>query len=82
MITFIEDVKVGHWITFRSTYNGVLRRKFYEVVLIEEPTYYCYTYGLAQTRYDTTISDLFECPDDEVYESLAACEQAYPEEFI
>lgn len=82
MITCIEDVQVGHWLTFRSTYNGVFRRKFYLIQSIEGTKYYCTTLNSNPAVSDTIIDDLFVCPDDEVFESLADCEQAYPEEFI
>lgn len=94
-ITNKEDVKVGHWITFRSqstdwpTEERTIQRKFYEVQSIDKDSFYCKTYveDMSNKRpidfYDTIIDRLFENPDgDEVYETFQECKLAYAEEFI
>lgn len=86
MITKAEDVKIGHYITFRSTYNGVLTRKFYEVISEgNKGTWLCKTHGSPprfDSSHDTILDRIFECPDDEVFETVEECKFAYPEEFI
>ena len=84
-ITDINDVKIGHIITFRSHYNGVLCRKFYEIIHIENSTVNCKTlfhHKRPEGYYDTVIDNLFECSDDEVFSSLEDLHKNYPEEFI
>ena len=85
MINDRYDVKIGHWITFRSTYNGKLSRKFYRVVRITDTEFLCCTRGNERTDtmfYDTVIDNLFECQDHEVYATLEECADVYPEDFV
>lgn len=85
-ITSLADIKEGHWLTFRSHYNNVITRKFYRIELIQDNQYFCTTYPRTETKrdrlYDTVVDRMYECPDDEVFETLEDCELAYPEEFI
>ena len=97
MITRFEDIKVGHWITFRSQCteypNGEpvteVRRKFYEVVDKDDFELMCRTYidDIPNKRpkdfHDTIVDNIFKNPDgDEVFESFEELKLAYAEEFI
>ena len=57
MITQFEDIRVGHWITFRSQIKSYLdgetpfeepvvtiQRKFYEIIDIKDEKLFCKTY--------------------------------------
>ncbi len=84
----IKEVNIGHYITFRSTYNGVLSRKFYRILSKGTSGFQCETRrdepntSWRGTVHDTVIDNLFECPDDEVYSEESDLFENYPEDFI
>lgn len=87
----IEDVKIGHWMTFISkNQEGIVERRVCCVTQIIKNSLDSYrfecsticplTSNVLNHRY---IDDLFYSDGiDEVYESLSEIIEAYPEEFI
>ena len=89
MINNIEDVEVGHWITYRvKTESGEIVRRFYEVAKIlisgKETKFQCIRYPNGDiSKIKVIVTKLFENPDkDAVYETLEELKNTYPEDFI
>lgn len=85
-ITKSKDIKNGHFITFRSNYNGETSRKFYKVVDYDDFEFLCKTLYVSSNRpddfYDTVIDNVFGHSEDEVFTTEEELKKHFPEEFI